>query len=585
MIVALAGLSMIACNKVQEQAPAEDKAPASDEFTYTIAVDGETKAYLNSDHMTWQLGDVIGWFTDKAGNSEINMGTTPRSFQVSSTAAMDAGTKIYAYAPYKDGDQSATAAPLSIPTTQDGVITDAMPMVSLPISLEDDMAASTDTPIGQARFLGLGAVIEYNVYTSDDTYGTEKVQSVQFASTSNIAGDFTVNLTTVAEDAIPAPTGLDQKTVTSTLATATTVGADKEHGIKVYQVVAPGTWSGTITVTTDIATYSYTITDKEFTRGKVKPFNVNLASANATRSFTISGIETLLTAKRWHISNFYCISGDCNQPAAFEGDAIQFLANHKLAYIDGGVSGFIYCDMNGWNAGYDFSLSENESWEVIYEGGDYYIQFSNGGFPLIAVDATTINCRCKIESLTPSSLQLREKAETWGDDYNIFRITFTTPACPYTHSFAEGDWGVGLENYLGVNMTNPDVLDGASWSWSIINNDNPTYDASGLFMWTEPWSDFWALQIGNYSNVRVSDFILSSNSFSGAIKKVSISFFADKDISVSCNVGGNSFGSTVNIPSGTAIFNGSESGSVSISLHASSTIPIWLTSIAVEYEP
>ena len=60
MIVVLAGLSTLACNKVQEQAPAEDKAPASDEFTYTIAVDGETKAYLNSDHMTWQSGDVIG---------------------------------------------------------------------------------------------------------------------------------------------------------------------------------------------------------------------------------------------------------------------------------------------------------------------------------------------------------------------------------------------------------------------------------------------------------------------------------------------------------------------------------------------
>ena len=328
MMVALAGLSLIACNKEQQNNPE----PVVNEYTYTIAVDANTKAYLDGDHMTWQSGDQIGWFTDKAGSSEINMATNPRRFQVNSTAAMAAGAKIYAYAPYTTAG-TVDAAPLSIPTTQDGIISDAMPMVSLPIALADDMAADTNTPVGQASFLGLGAVIEYNVYTTEAAYGTEKVQSVQFASTSNIAGDFTVNLTTVAEDAIPTPTGLDQKTVTSTLATATTVGADKEHGIKVYQVVAPGTWSGTITVTTNMAIYTYAIVDKIFTRGKIKPLNVNLASGNATR-LAKSTIESQLKSTTWVLKD-----------VKEDGTSITSAIGNKLTFTDGGMA--FNCSANG----------------------------------------------------------------------------------------------------------------------------------------------------------------------------------------------------------------------------------------------
>ena len=418
MIVVLAGLSMIACNKVQEQQalaeePAEEQTPVVEEYTYTIAVDGDTKAYLNSDHMTWQSGDVIGWFTDKAGNSEINMSDTPRSFQVSSSAAMAAGAKIYAYAPYKAGDQSALAAPLSIPTAQDGVITDAMPMVSLPIELSSDMAASTDTPIGHARFLGLGAVIEYNVYT-DGSFYWEKIKSVKFTSNSNIAGDFTIDLTDIEENSIPAPSGLSKNFVISTLDSPTTVGDSKANGIKVYQVIAPGKWSGTITVTTNHALYTYSITEKDFERGKIKPFNVNLASANATR-LDIATVETVLKGHTWVL-----------QDVKELGTSVTTAIGNKLTLTGGDPMRMSFdCSANEGNT-YDHTIKggwiqpdyygavSSMIWYVYTDNGEMVLGVENG-FPLVCAQESFYAGAYVIKEITNSILRVEILSwnETW----------------------------------------------------------------------------------------------------------------------------------------------------------------------------
>ena len=44
-------------------------------------------------------------------------------------------------------------------------------------------------------------------------------------------------------------------------------------------VVAPGTYSGTITIVTNVANYTFSFTDKTFTRNSIKGFNMNLDNA------------------------------------------------------------------------------------------------------------------------------------------------------------------------------------------------------------------------------------------------------------------------------------------------------------------
>ena len=591
IMVALAGLTFIACNKEKDALPEEETTPAVEEFTYTIAVVADTKAYLNGDHMTWQSGDQIGWFTDKAGSSEINMSADPRNFEVSSTAAMAAGDMIYAYAPYTTAG-TVDAAPLSIPTAQDGVITDAMPMVSLPIALTNDMAASTDTPVGQASFLSLGAIIEYNVYTSDDTFGAEKVESVQFTSTSNIAGDFTVNLTTVAEDAIPAPSGLDQKTVTSTLATATTVGDSKANGIKVYQVIAPGTWSGTITVTTDIATYSYAITDKEFTRGKVKPFNVDLASVNATR---VRRTEYLLSSTSWVLKG---VNENGVRRLSSTGNTITFNSNHSVVMDFSVNKGKTYdhtwkgtlidpSSLYGWD-------TSSMTWAISSSLGNEYIDIDEG-YMLVYVQGDQGLDYGNYRINTLDATHLTVSIETYGETWTLLFEAAESPASleiPYWHTFSNGDFGIcpsywhdgspgWTEGLYYAELTKPYTLSGASWNIT---------DA-GYFEWvgTSEETGNWrhGIQLGTGA-MAVSSFVLSSSSFTGTITKVTLGYNSGiidaSSLSVSCTVGGNAFGTPVVHGEGEyeAVFEGSASGEIRISVSSSTNGAIYLYYLAIQ---
>lgn len=463
MIVALAGLSLLACNKGQDT-PFEEEKTLVEGRSYTIAIAPETKSYLDGDHITWDEDDaeytVIGWFATAteynghevgvSGFSRINLNANPRTFTVSTPAGdIYAGEYIYAYyAPYAVDNESKTAAQLSILTEQQGLLKNSMPMVSLPISVENKITINTNEAIGTARFVNLGAVIEYNVFTSDDTFADENIVGINFEATTPIAGNFTVDLTQVSEEAIPSPSGLTENSVYSELDVPVTVGSSKDDGVKVYQVIAPGTVSGTITVYTDAASYQYTIDSKDFNRGKIRPLNVDLASANAVRL-------------------------------------------------------------------------EN----------------------------------------------------------------------PYRHTFTCGDWGIGADPtkhpdgdyYLDWGMTNPDVLDGATWTWTITNNENLDYWATGYFEFVN-WP---ALMIGHYNSM-ISDYILSSDSFSGTITKVSLCFEVDGEatIDVSCTVGGNSFGTPItDFVSGTATFTGRETGAIAITLHSTDHTPAWLYHVVVEYEP
>lgn len=379
MIVALAGLSLLACNKKEEIVP--DEKPAG-KYTYTIAVAGDTKSHISGDHMTWDDGDMIGWFINNNAFdcSEIDEEATPCTFEVSSATALPANSMVYAFAPcyslYYESTPTKTAAPLSIPVSQSGTISDAMPMVSVPIEIADPVAASTDKPIAEAKFINLGAVIEYNIYTTNASYNAEKVQSVTFTSGSNIAGDFTVNLTTVAENNIPAPSGLTEKEVTSTLATATTVGASKAAGIKVYQVVAPGSYTGTVTVATDKAIYRYTFNEaKTFGRATIKVLNADLnrgvRTPNPYEHWFSEGDFDITTAENYvtiHEDTFDGITWTLNFVSCNGGDRM-----FQWTGSEGWARNAIQCGYNNGGATREVTLSTDGFPGVITKLAVYYL--------------------------------------------------------------------------------------------------------------------------------------------------------------------------------------------------------------------
>lgn len=417
MIIALAGLSLSACNTKEDTLP-QVEAPSTEGYAYTVAVGGDTKASIDVDHVTWAEGDLIGWFTDKAGSSEINMEADPRTFEVSSDAALEAGSMIYAYAPYMEGEQSATAAPLSIPAWQDDVMTDAMPMVSLPVEVSADLTAGAS--VGEARFVNLGAVIRYNVYTTDADYAEEIVQSVTFAADGNIAGEFTVDLTAVSAEALPEISGLTYDTVISY--TEANPGLGKEDGAVVYQVIAPGTWSGTVTVTTDVATYEYAVDGKEFERAVIKPLNVDLAGANAVRTSFLPAfdqVETMLTAVQWELKAVLEVG---NEVESSLGNKVRFNTDYSLVFDCSANDGLTFDHF--WEGAliepyiYYEEVTDPMMWE-IWEGdnGEVFLGVWSG-YLLVWVQEDIWTGYYEITKLTETGLEV-ETTASWGDTWTL----------------------------------------------------------------------------------------------------------------------------------------------------------------------
>lgn len=427
--VALAGLSLVACNKESVETSKEENTP-SGEYTYIIAVDESSKTFLDGDHIAWESTDWVSWYAASGsygypGYSQIIM-SDPRTFSVKCPISISVGGHIYACTNSWGVDYSGGTT-LFIPEQQYGVINDAMPMVSLPVDVTETIPTNQETPAGKARFINLGAVIQYNVYTSDAEYAEEAVLSVSFAATSPIAGAFPVDLTSVSESSIPSPSGLTENTVTSSLSNPELVGGSKEDGIKVYQVVAPGTLSGTVTVTTDAAIYSFPVSEVELNRAFIKTFNVNLASSNAVRR-TPADIEKLLASCEWQLVSVADYSDEDITKNA--GDVLTFNADHSIAITCNTQENEVYDYTQGsWiDLGLGFAWGDvTREWSVSSFKGVYpMLDFTTYAYPLAVVDDhNSVPTSFDIVTLTNNSLVLK-----YSGYYGDYTITFSAVGGP-----------------------------------------------------------------------------------------------------------------------------------------------------------
>ena len=283
VLVAAAAMALVSCNKQEVEAPK----PQEVEYEYTFEIAGDTKATIGNDCVVWESGDQIGVYTDGQNGvsynrwGDITLGT-PVTFKVSSYYALVAGDMVHCYYPYvSSNSQDPRTVNLSIPTSQ--TEKNQMPMVSLPYAVTENLAEKTDSEksAGEIRFANLGSVIEFHVYSTTEAYQTELVKSVTFNADQAIAGDFTFDITAVdySDEETLAISGYEATKVVSTLSTSTQVSSDKNAATVVKMVVAPGSYAGNVVVTTDKATYTYSISEdkaKNFKRSAVYPIGLNL---------------------------------------------------------------------------------------------------------------------------------------------------------------------------------------------------------------------------------------------------------------------------------------------------------------------
>ncbi len=160
--------------------------------------------------------------------------------------------------------------------------------------------------------------------------------------------------------------------------------------------------------------------------------------------------------------------------------------------------------------------------------------------------------------------------------------------CPYRHEFANGDFGIGPifdwggweDGYYFDMLTNPDVLSGATWNIT----DTGYYEWAG----TEGWRK--GIQLGT-GNMTVSNFALSSTSFPGVITSITLGYNSGitdgQSLVASCTVGNAVFGAPVAHGDGDyeAVFNGSASGDIVITLNSTTKGAVYLYYLYVEYDP
>lgn len=305
MIVAMTAVS---CSKVAgiEENPS---------YTYRFAVVNEelpsVKSNMSDDHLVFEIGDYLRFSLEKDGQIVDAQPTTiqttePRPiFGFTTNHQMKAGDRIYVVSPrVLPVDEGTTrreplnADPMqsiTIPLVQthkggkfDGA---AMPMVSVPFTFTKDMLVGADNQLQEVKFLNLGALLDFRVFSTDGTYQGEIVRDVIFEADKNIVGEFKINVQKVNPN--------DEKTLAIDLTSARAegefvapltnvartesdakVGADKDHSGSVRMVVAPGTYTGKVKVRTDKAYYVFNLsTARTFDRNGIYPLGLNLAKA------------------------------------------------------------------------------------------------------------------------------------------------------------------------------------------------------------------------------------------------------------------------------------------------------------------
>ncbi len=286
LLAAVAALSFGACSTDDTSTGPET---GGYKISFTIAEDPEPRTTLDK-------GDILRWVpTDKVGIYTVGKNVNPNTLTVADVnqhpvefigvlnKLVSPGDMFFAYYPY-DAEQSTNpkAVKLSIPAEQiqskAGVYNGkSHSLVALPMAFtwEKDSYAAR---ISSVRFRQLGAIVELQLCSSDETLRSEKIQSVTFKSDNPLAGDFTFDLTSVTDKEELPISGYELKEVTTTLAEPAVIPSESGEAACVYLTIAPGTYAGQFVVTTDVAQYTFNLKNSmTFERAVIKGLPADLA--------------------------------------------------------------------------------------------------------------------------------------------------------------------------------------------------------------------------------------------------------------------------------------------------------------------
>lgn len=504
MIVAMTAVS---CSKVAgiEENPS---------YTYRFAVVNEelpsVKSNMSDDHLVFETGDYLGFSLEKDGQIVYTQRTSiqttePRPiFGFTTNHQMKAGDRICVVSPrvlpinngkFNDRREPVNADPMqsiTIPLVQthkggkfDGA---AMPMVSVPFTFTKDMLVGADNKLQEVKFLNLGVLLDFRVFSTDVTYQGETVRDVIFEADKNIVGEFKINVQNVNPD--------DENTLAIDLTSAraegylaapltnvartesdAVVGADKDHSGSVRMVVAPGTYTGKVKVRTDKAYYVFNLsTARTFDRNGIYPLGLNLAKATRVVMETVDRADWGVK----FVNSYY--SWGCRPELMYDGD----LSNEWVNPWDKPLVGAEEDDFN-------YLWSSNE-WSVLI-GEDRHRDIPN----IVFVFDFKKDIEIGRVGIGKSPLDWPHNQDLRSCEFYVGTVWNFKSASEKTVTSEDGSrtntWpgGGNLENYNTANDDN---------DWKLVLEATDIPKENGVFWYDVPETVSKADRTGRYLKIR-----------------------------------------------------------------------------------
>ena len=294
-ILATAAVAAVlaSCAKDEQEVPEPQIVPDGP-YTFLIGDASSTRLLLGSGERgrfgLWEKGDRVGTLLSASGSvthgyANVTPGT-PVSFRLYRYGGFEGGELVQAYYPYNSSTYGPAAVKMSIPAFQNqdtsGFDFDAMPMVSNVYEVTGPVTENFN-PVGELFFANLAAVAEFRIFSSSSEYASEVVSSVTFEGSEPLAGSFDADITQmdIYDPSTLGISGYSEYSVRTSVSPALPVGASLNSPASVFMVLAPGTYTGKVTVVTDKATYTYVLhSPQEFRRSVVRGLGVDLATGS-----------------------------------------------------------------------------------------------------------------------------------------------------------------------------------------------------------------------------------------------------------------------------------------------------------------
>ena len=318
-VIALAILTLGGCRGVEKDSLPEDA------YRYTFTISDDTRAVIGDTNVEWGEGDEVGMFVGSyQGSAKVDVSTSPKTVVLYSDSEIPAGTKGYAYYPFDSEDEASVPEKtrISLSNTQNGSQSSAMPLAGVPFELEEGIGPQARESNGQIRFLNLGSLINFKIWSSKYDYRLETVKSVRLDTSFPIAGTGYIDLTAVSEgDEGSLKLVMDSELTSVRVDERMQVAVSRDLAKPIKMVVFPGTFKATLTVTTDAAEYTKEIPEFTFGRSHSRTFYVDLAEATRSEDASLTNLKVDELTIEWLKVNPALIGATYKEWAGVQGSA------------------------------------------------------------------------------------------------------------------------------------------------------------------------------------------------------------------------------------------------------------------------